>query len=238
LRWERDSFGFVPHWSHLDLRQFAAFQHGLTLSNKELNYHFYPDDFIDIDELPNKYVVINPSITGPDRTWSLEKWQKLIDILNDNNINVVSIGKKTSQTGFFNELNIRKGVNLCGDERQDSLSQVWHILNKSDALITFDTGIFIFAGSTDTFIIQLGSPGFPIFHAPYRNGSPDYKFEHIGGECELACYSDPKYTLQYLGFFGNKKGNEHFGGGCFMEYPEFKCQPKPEIVAQEVLKLM
>ena len=173
LRCEQDKFGYLPYWNTLDLRQYAASQVGITLKKDELDYHFYPNDFKPIEELPEKYIVINPSITQSYRTWNLEKWQKLVDILNDNDINVVAIGKDIFNKSFYN-LKIKKGINLCGDERQNDLSQVWHILNKSDMFITFDSGLFIFAGSTDTFILQIGSSLDPEYHAPYRNGIQTY----------------------------------------------------------------
>ena len=243
MRWERDPFGYIPHWAGLDLRQFAAFQYGITLKPNELNYHFYPDDFIPIDGLPEKYVVINPAKTGSDRTWSMENWQKLIDALNDNNINVVSIGKETppknsdkGETGFF-EIKIRKGLDLCGDERQSSLSQVWHIINKSDMIISFDNGLFTLGGSTDTFLLQIGGAGDPIFHQPYRNESQYYKYKYVCGDCKLGCFSDPQYTVKFQGFFGNKKGTEHLGF-CFKGYSDYKCHPKPELVIEEALKIL
>ena len=243
MRWERDPFGYIPHWAGIDLRQFADFQYGITLKSDELNYHFYPDDFIPIDGLPEKYVVINPAKTGADRTWSIENWQKLINVLNDNNINVVSIGKETpaknfdkGETSFFG-IKIKKGLDLCGDERQSSLSQVWHIINKSDMIISFDNGLFTLGGSTDTFLLQLGGAGDPIFHQPYRNESQYYKYKYVCGDCKIGCLSDPKYTVRFQGFFGNKKGPEHLGF-CFMGYPDYKCHPKPESVIEEALKIL
>jgi len=243
MRWERDSFGYIPHWSNLDFKQFAAFQYGISLKNDELDFHFYPDDYKPIEELPEKYVVINPSKTGADRTWSVENWQKLIDILNDNDINVVAIGKETTAKSkdtndtVFYDINIKKGINLCGDERQNDLSQVWHILNNAQMFITLDTGLFIFAGSTDTFILQIGSVGNPDFHIPYRKGGQTYKYKHVDGECILRCISDPKYTIQHFGFFGDKKGGDRLGS-CFMRYSEYKCHPKPDVVGEEALKIL
>ena len=71
---------YVPHWTSIDLRQLAAIQCGITLLPTELNYHFYPDPFEPIPDLPDKYVCINPSI-GSAQTWKNEKWQILIDLM-------------------------------------------------------------------------------------------------------------------------------------------------------------
>jgi len=51
------------------------------------------------------------------------------------------------------------------------------------------------------------------------------------------CQSDPKYTIQYFGFFGDKKGGDRLGS-CFMNYPDYKCHPKPDVVANEALKVL
>ena len=237
LRWERDIFGIIPHWTGLDLRQYAAFHYGITLKPDELNYHFYPDDFIPIEGLPEKYVVINPSITGPDRTWTQENWQKLIDTFNEKDISIVAIGKEVPPLKGFFDLNIKKGLNLCGDDRQDSLSQAWHIINKSDMFISFDNGLFTLAGSTDTFLLQIGGSSDPIFHQPYRNSDQYYKFKHVCGDCKLMCQSDPKCTVQYLGYFGSDKEYERLGV-CFYGYKEYKCHPKAELIIEESLKIL
>ena len=188
--------------------------------------------------MPEKYVVINPSITQPHRTWEKEKWQKLIDILNDNNINVVSIGKNIYNKSYH-DIEIKKGLNLCGDERQNELSQVWHILNMSNMFITFDTGLMLFAGSTDTFILQLGSSLDPEYHLPYRNGNQYYKYDYVDGDCKMKCFSDPECAVKWCGSFGNKNGDEQVGY-CMKRYiPDYNydCHPKPEIVAQKILEI-
>jgi ADP-heptose:LPS heptosyltransferase len=246
MRWDRDRFGYIPHWTAMDLRQYAAFQYGITLKTDELDLHFYPDDFQNIDELPEKYVVINPSITGRDRTWDKEKWQKLVDILNEKGVNVVSLGKTTQttneaaiDTGFYS-LDIKKGLDLCGDERQNTLSQAWYIINKADAFITMPSGLLNLASTTDTHIVQLGGNGDPsYFNMPYRNGIQGYKYIYVEGECKIKCISDPKYTMHSLGYFGNKnfKGDDRLGY-CIKDYPEFKCHPNSEDVSNEILKIL
>jgi ADP-heptose:LPS heptosyltransferase len=50
-------------------------------------YHliYQPNEFEHI-ELPEKYVCISTEIRRIDRTWTKEKWQNLVDKLNDKGI--------------------------------------------------------------------------------------------------------------------------------------------------------
>jgi len=76
------------------------------------------------------------------------------------------------------------------------LSQAWNIINNSICVVTMDSGILHLAGTTDTHIIQLGSSIDPEYRAPYRNGSQEYKYKYIGGNCKLFCASNMKYYLR------------------------------------------
>jgi len=142
-----------------DIRQLHANEFGIQLLPDELNLEYYPGNYQFIDNLPNNYIVIHPVKTWPSRTWNPERWQELVNLLNDNNINVVSVGKDSSETGTYNiqkpvfDIKIKKGLNLIN---KLSLDQTWHVINKSNMVITMDSGILHLAGTTDTFIIQLG----------------------------------------------------------------------------------
>lgn len=187
----------------IDIRQFHASNLGLQLLPEELNIEFYPDKYEDIN-LPNNYVVVHPVKTWPSRTWEEQKWQKLINVLNENNIPVIAVGKKSSEIGTYNtqkpifNINIEKGMNLLD---KLSLHQIWHILNKATVVITMDSGILHLAGTTDTAIVQLGSSINPKFRIPYRNDTQDYKYTYVQGECKLLCASNVKYNIKYNGEF-------------------------------------
>jgi hypothetical protein len=105
--------------------------------------------------------------------------------------------------------------------------------------IALGGGILTIAASTDAYILQLGGSGDTEYFIPYRNGVKGYKYFCVEGECKLKCISDPKYTVHYLGLFGNKtlKGDDRLGF-CIKYYPEYKCHPTPEVVAAEVLRVL
>lgn len=208
----------------IDIRQLHAISSGFQLLPKEMEIEFYPDKYEPIENLPDKYVVIHPTKTWPSRTWEKSRWQDLINRLNDNNIAVVAIGKDAQEHGAFQiskpvfDINIRNGINLIN---KINIHQTWHILNKSMMLIAMDSGILHLAGTTDTYIIQLGSSINPVFRAPYRKGSQKYKYSYILGQCNLFCASDLIYSLKELGSYKSTP-------------PVAFCLEKPETIGQDI----
>ena len=89
---------------------------------------------LDMMDSPEKFVLIHPVQNWPSRTWDAVKWMELTKKLNERNISVVSIGKESSEVGFFNvkkpifNFEIRDGINLMN---KTTLSQSWHLINKS-----------------------------------------------------------------------------------------------------------
>lgn len=219
---------YLSNFFTVDLRQICAFDCGFHLTPDESNIEFYPDPFIPID-LPEKYVLINPRISGIDRDIGKENWQKIIDNLNDYNINVVTIGLK----GTYHDLKINLGKNLCGLECQNNLSQIWHIINKSKCLLTFDTGIYVLAGSTDTQIFLIDTYLNSHWHAPYRNGSNKYKHAVINGKCDEYCLSNLKYYHKSNGIFIQPMVQQ-----CALKYSHFKCIPSAEIISDVIKTYM
>jgi ADP-heptose:LPS heptosyltransferase len=67
------------------------------LSPDEMECNFYPKEYEPIKDLPEKYVLIHPVQTWPNRTWSSSNWMKLTKKLNDLGISVISIGKDSSE---------------------------------------------------------------------------------------------------------------------------------------------
>ncbi len=215
-------------WASYNPSKLAAQQYGIQLNDDELEIRFYPDEFIEIENLPENYVCINPSITGSDRTWSKENWQKLVDILNINNINIVSIGKGFRDFKGYYDLNIEKGLNLCGKDCQNTLSQLYHIINKSQCFITFNSGAFMVSLSTLVSIIELGSP--VTSYDYYRNGIKNYNHKYIEGDCNMMCYGDVKYSALLY-------GKIDILNYCFISSP-YKCHPTPEKVADYLLSIL
>lgn len=233
-----DTFHIFTHnWNsyyYSDLRQLCAHSCGMTLKENEMDIIYVPFQYEEIENLPEHYVVINPAIRPIDRNWEKEQWQELADKLNSLGIYVVSIGRDLGEeVKTYYNLDIKLGLDLCGKECQNSISQTWHIINKSDAFIGFDTGIYILAGSTDTHIILLGWYGDPFYHQPYRNGNRNYKFSHIRGNCDIFCLTDPKYDIA-----------EH--GTATMRHPVLKCvlnlhhrcKPTPQMIFKETVRVL
>lgn len=220
-----DVFDNSPnHIYYSDLKLLASSNLGITLKESEMEYDYIPDKYIDIPELPKKYICINPYITGIDRSWEKKQWQKLVDLLNNIGIYVVSIGKRNDENGGpYHNLNIRLGVDLAGKECQNNLSQTWYIINKSDMFIGFDTGMYIFAGTTDTNILMLGWYGDPYYHQAVRNGDRNYKFHTVRGDCDVYCLTDPKFDVDIHGNIILR----HPVQECMLN-KNFICKPTPE----------
>jgi len=215
-----------------DLRQLAAKDAKITLREEELGLDYFPDDYIDIKDLPNDYVCINPRLIYPDRTFRDKyDWQRLVDKINDKGIYVVAIGVGPSE--HYDNLDIKLGVNLVYDERQNSMSQTWHIINKSKCFITFDTGIYILAGTTDTNILLNGWTTDPWFHMPFRKGSRYYKFYTIRGNCDIYCTSDPKTNVDVFGTIKlMHKSNE-----CVLN-KNHECIPTVDMIVDKLIKII
>lgn len=230
--------------TRIDIRQLHSISSGFQLLPEEMEIKFYPDEYKNI-ELPENYIVIHPSKTWPSRTWNKDSWEKLVFELNSINIPVVIIGKDSSEEGTYHidkpiyDINVKTGLNLVN---KLDIHQTWHILNKSDMIITMDSGILHLAGTTDAHIIQLGSSIDPRFRAPYRNGSQEYKYSYILGECDKFCGSDMRYNIAH-----NKKHTNlspvafcldnsiTIGQDVDPDPNIYKCHPTVNQVIQEVL---
>ena len=207
-----------------DIRQLHAISSGFQLLPQEMEIDFYPDNYEIIENLPENYIVIHPSKTWPSRSWEKQRWQELVDKLNEKGIPVVIVGKDSSENGTYNikkpvyDLNIKNGLNLIN---KINIHQTWHTLNKSSIVVTMDSGILHLAGTTDTYIVQLGSSVDPKLRSPYRKGTQEYKYSYVLGECNLFCSSDMKYNIR------------HNGKHTIMPPVAF-CLERPETIGQDV----
>lgn len=217
----------------------CAYDLGFDLINEELTLEYYPsnDCIYDFDCL-NNYICLHTTSNWKNRTWKPEYWQCLADKLNDLNINIIIIGKDYKENYFDKSICDKKcyvpvGKNVI-DLTNDgsSINDMWHLINNAKALVTFDSGPLHLAGTTNTWIFQIGSARHPQFVAPYRHGSQSYKHEFIGGECSLFCASDIKYSVKEWGTINST----HFLPECQEKYSEMKCHPKPEKVFDSIVK--
>lgn len=234
---QKNNRGIEYKHNTIDIRQYHAIKLGFMLTKDEMELDYVPDEFEVIKNLPEKYILIHPVQNWPSRTWSASNWMELTKRLNDNNINVVSIGKDSSETGFFNvkkpifNFKIDKGLNLMN---KTSLSQSWHLIQKSSCFVTMDSGLLHLAGTTDANIIQLGSSINPEFRAPYRKGGQTYKYHYVGGTCPLMCASDMKYGVKE---WGDIQGVPPLIG-CLEGKKTFECHPSVHKVFEKIMEII
>jgi len=227
----------------IDIRQFHAIHLGFTLSEKEMECYYRPTTPLSI-ELPKKYVLIHPVATWESRTWPAENWMQLTQSLNDLGIAVVSIGKDSSETGFFNvqkpvfNFEIPNGLNLMN---KTTIADCWHIIKNASCFVTMDSGLLHLAGTTKTPIIHLGSSLKPEFRIPYRFGNQQSRcfvhnnklvYYYIRGGCGLECASDMKYGVKQ---WGDIQGVPPLIK-CLENKPTYECHPFVINVLNKVLE--
>jgi len=216
----------------IDIRQFHAINLGFMLGNDEMECFYLPTSECSF-EIPKKpYILIHPVSTWPSRTWSAENWMNLTKELNDKGYDVVSIGKDSSETGFFNvqkpvfNFEIEKGLNLMN---KTTISDCWYLMQSASAFVTMDSGLLHLAGTTNVPIIHLGSSIKPEFRIPYRYGknarthyyNGKLVYDYVRGGCGLECASNMKYGVET---WGNIQGVQPLIG-CCEKKESYECHP-------------
>lgn len=228
------------NFSILDLKQFCAFDLGFSLKLNEADLCFYPNDYEKINDLPENYICINPSVTSLYRSWGQENWQKFINLI-ENHIPVVAIGKGTNfdpeTYKNFYKININNGLNLVNHPCQNTLSQAYHIISKSKTFVTMNNGLYCLALSTYNHITELATP-LDSYFLRIRKGIPNYNLNYLEGPCNQSCNASLKYSAHFTG------SNEVLKqGDCFLGispeskngFTDYKCFPAPEKVYESVL---
>ena len=236
--------------SNFEARQFHAMGIGISLYPDEMEYDYIPDivETDDAKKVDKNTIILHITENWPSRTWEVKKWQRLVNLIKNNtDLKIVTIGKSHIEDGYFG--NIVKNIipldnidyNFCDDNvghQKDSstlrpISEMWHIINNSLMLISFDSGPIHLAGTTDTHIVQIGSSIRYEKTAPYRNGSQDYKFHFLGGDCKIFCASDPKYSVKEWGSINTMP----YYPECQENYTEFKCQPMVDDIFFKIIEI-
>lgn len=223
--------------NRIDIRQLHAINLGFQLLPSEMDCYYLPTEQCNIELPTEKLVVIHPVSTWESRTWSADKWMDLTKRLNVLGYFVVSIGKDSSETGFFNvekpvfNFEIEKGLNLMN---KTSISDCWNIINAAQLFITMDSGLLHLAGTTNTKIIMLGSSIHPYFRIPYRNGIHGHRIEYVKGSCNSFCASDMKHGVEE---WGDIQGVPPLIG-CLENKPTFECHPSVDTVMQTILNFL
>lgn len=231
LAGQKNQFGIEKKFNTIDIRLLHSLDLGFGLMPEEMTCEFFPSEYNNPFNLPDNYVVLHTAKNWPNRTWPRENWQQLINYLSYRKIYTVLIGKETEEKDFHH---IKKDFynfdNLYGQNiiNKDTLDLCWHILNNAKMLITLDTGPMHLAGTTDVFILQLGSAKDPRLSAPYRFGSQDFKYKHLKGPCDLYCSNNVKYSVKEWGTINAVPPLPN----CLEEKPSFECQPSVDQVIQ------
>jgi FkbM family methyltransferase len=237
---KRNKEGIELKGAITDIRQIHAIDLGFTLLPEEMYCEFHPNlfsGFMNDIHLPQEYICIHPVQTWPSRSWSKDNWLKIVEALNELGIAVVSIGKDSSETGFFNidkpafHIEHKNNIDLIN---KLSLSQAWHTISRAKLFITMDSGLLHLAGTTDTHIIMLGSSIHPKFRMPYRNDTQDYKMSYVKGPCDIFCASNMKYSLKEWGSIQSVPPLI----GCLENKSTFECHPSVLSVINEVKNVL
>lgn len=235
--------------ANFEARQVHALCAGISLYPNELHCDYIPTNQTSNSlKITKNFVVLHVTESWPNRTWEINKWQRLINLIKTyTDLKIVTIGKSHSELaeGGKIEKNIIRLNNIdydfCFDDKpidqshhsgDEEISEMWHIINNAYGLISFDSGPIHLAGTTDSWIFQIGASVRPEKTTPWRNSSQNYKFKFIGGECKIFCASCPKYSVKEHGTINSVP----YIPECLENYTEYKCQPSPDEVFYALLK--
>ena len=98
--------------------------------------------------------------------------------------------------------------------------------------MTFDSGIYIFAGTTDANILMLGWYGDPYYHQAVRRESKDYKFYTVRGDCDIYCLTDPRIDIDEHGTVTRRHAVWH----CRLK-KNFQCIPTVEQTYNKIIEI-
>ena len=240
-----DKAGIESKYGLFDIRRIHCTEIGFDLRPDEMHCDYYPGptEFEEKDQEfinNNNYVVIHIGKNWPSRTWPEDSYKNLIKSLNDEGVAVALVGfDQNPDPGKYDH---DKSCYAFGDFKFDgvsfmnrtSLDQDYYITENSDACITLDTGQLHLAGCTDTYIIQIGASINPLWRAPYRNGSQEYKYTFVNGTCYSFCASDPQYSVIEHATINSVPPLPY----CLEGRPNYDCQPSWEKVSETTLKVL
>ena len=174
------------HWL-IDTFDFISLPIGIgQLSFREKQLEYFP---IEKDKSEIFDVVINTSITWPSRSWPIESWQKLANIILTDGYSIAVVGKDTwSEADKI--LKRSAGLEGCTDlTNKLSLDQTYYTIKNSKLFITCQNGLSVLSGSTDVEIIVLDMSIEWSKRAIYRSEDPHYKVAYVKGDCPIYCCS-------------------------------------------------
>lgn len=238
----QDNNGIEKKFSHIDTRQLHAMDLGFQLMPHQMEYDYTPDHVELMYDLPKTYVVCHITQNWANRTWDTKNWQKLIDWFSDNEIFTILIGQDHSEK-VHNSISIDPLIKACPKldnlygldlTNKIELEEMYQIIKGSSVIVTMDTGPLHIAGCTDTHILQLGSATHPLLRIPYRNNTQNYKYDFVGGSCNIFCNSDLKYNVQVWSHI-NSVGPLT---DCSENKPTFECHPHVDKVIGKLKEIL
>jgi FkbM family methyltransferase len=234
----QDNNGIEKKFSHIDTRQLHAMDLGFQLMSHQMEYDYTPN-YVELEyDIPERYVVCHITQNWSNRTWDTQNWQRLIDWLSENKIFTILIGKDHSEK-VHDSISVKPivkacpkldnlyGLDLCN---KIGLEEMYQIIKNGTVLITMDTGPLHIAGATDTHILQIGSAQHPLLRIPYRNNTQNYKYDFVGGSCNIFCNSDLKYNVQEWGHINAVAPLTE----CSENKPTFECHPPVDKVIKKL----
>jgi|ETNvirnome_6_100_1030635.scaffolds.fasta_scaffold00125_32 ADP-heptose:LPS heptosyltransferase len=242
---QNDKTGIEKKYGAFDIRKIHCTEIGFDLRPDELHCDYFPGKIEfekeDREFLNTKdYVVIHIGQNWPSRTWPKDSYENLIKRLNDLGYDVALVGfdvgiepgqySHNKSCYDFENFNFN-GVSFMN---RTTLDQDFYITKNAQLCITMDTGQLHLAGCTDTEILYIGASVNPLWRAPFRNGSQDYKMTFVGGTCTAFCASDPKHSVIEHRTINSVPPLPF----CLENRPSYECQPEWGQVykaAQEIL---
>lgn len=234
--------GVEKKFATMDLRNSHSMDLGFEITPAKRHYDYYPEkkpDWLNIDQ---KYVVLHVTSNWPNRTWDYSKWDSVIKWLAYNKIYTITVGMDYSEI-LHDSVSKKPLVKKCPQFRslygmdltnKGSLSDMWHVINEAECIVTMDSGPLHLAGTTDTHIIQIGTALDPFYRSPYRKGSREYKYTFVGGSCQIFCNNNLKYSVKEWNTINSVPPLD----GCLERKSEFECHPSPEKVINEIKRIL
>jgi FkbM family methyltransferase len=238
----QDNNGIEKKFSHIDTRQLHAIDLGFQLMPHQMEYDYNPD-YVELEyDLPEKYVVCHITQNWANRTWDTKNWQRLINWLSENKIFTILIGQDHSEK-LHDSISIDPLIKACPKlenlygldlTNKIELEEMYQVIKSSFVIVTMDTGPLHIAGCTDTHILQLGSATNPLLRIPYRNNTQNYKYDFVGGSCNIFCNSDLKYNVKEWGHINSIAPLTD----CAENKPTFECHPHVDKVIDKLKEII
>lgn len=197
----------LPHWA-MDTFNFISVPLGLgELSFREKQLEYFP---VEPDRADAFDVVLSTSRTWPSRSWPLDHWQRLADVLVAQGFTVAVVGKDT--TSHADGMEKRSfALEGCHDlVNRLSLDQTYYTIQKTGLFVSCQNGLSVLSGATNTELVILDMSIEWSKRAIYRDANPLHKITYVKGDC-----------LQYCGT----------AGACPKPTETFTCIPTFEKVA-------